>query len=91
MAPPLKVIEGAIFERDMEIGNDHYANLGMHANFQNILCVHACTVAFSVHALSKMRKNGFWKKISAIPSNFKLLTSSFLQTSYFGLNYMIMQ
>ena len=27
----------------MKIGNDHYVNLGMHANFQNISCVHACT------------------------------------------------
>jgi len=34
----------------MKIGNDHYIELGMHANFQNISCVHASTVACSVHA-----------------------------------------
>ena len=30
--------------------NASYVNLGIHANFHNISCVHACTVACSVHA-----------------------------------------
>ena len=34
----------------VKIGNDSYINLGVHANFRNISCVHACKVACSVHA-----------------------------------------
>ena len=34
----------------MKIENDSYINLGVHAKFWNISCVHARKVACSVHA-----------------------------------------